>query len=183
MSILRIVGDVHGQIELEDLLTEQARPYRELIAGTTDSTQIGDMGDGETYDKSSILGQVSQEKCNAYSATKSVVIGLARASALDRGPFKVTVNCIAPGLFLASEAGSYVRGRCCLWMGAIRRGEHAKVPRCHTPHFQGATAPWHRGTFAELRSLSTLCYIACYLSITIHFALHWPTKRSKSAPK
>ena len=37
---------------------------------------------------------------NVYSATKRAVIGLAQASALDLGPFGITVNCIAPGPFL-----------------------------------------------------------------------------------
>jgi hypothetical protein len=49
MSTLRIIGDVHGQIEPDDLLTAQARPYLELIAGAPYSIQVGDMGDGETY--------------------------------------------------------------------------------------------------------------------------------------
>lgn len=49
---------------------------------------------------SSILGLASAGARNAYSATKSGLIGLARASALDLGPFNVTVNCIAPGPFL-----------------------------------------------------------------------------------
>jgi len=49
---------------------------------------------------SSIFGQVSKEKRNAYSATKSALMGLARASAIDLGPFGITVNCIAPGPFL-----------------------------------------------------------------------------------
>ena len=37
---------------------------------------------------------------NVYSATKSALLGLARASALDLGQFGITVNCIAPGPFL-----------------------------------------------------------------------------------
>ena len=37
---------------------------------------------------------------NAYSATKSALLGLARASANDLGPFGITVNCIAPGPIL-----------------------------------------------------------------------------------
>jgi NAD(P)-dependent dehydrogenase (short-subunit alcohol dehydrogenase family) len=37
---------------------------------------------------------------NAYSATKSALLGLARASAQDLGPYGITVNCIAPGPFL-----------------------------------------------------------------------------------
>ena len=49
---------------------------------------------------SSIMGFVSKEGRNVYSATKSALLGLARASALDLGPFGVTVNCIAPGPFM-----------------------------------------------------------------------------------
>jgi NAD(P)-dependent dehydrogenase (short-subunit alcohol dehydrogenase family) len=49
---------------------------------------------------SSIMGQVSKERRNVYSATKSSLMGLARASALDLGPFGVTVNCLAPGPFM-----------------------------------------------------------------------------------
>jgi NAD(P)-dependent dehydrogenase (short-subunit alcohol dehydrogenase family) len=49
---------------------------------------------------SSVMGYVSKEGRNVYSATKSALIGLARANALDLGPFGITVNCIAPGPFL-----------------------------------------------------------------------------------
>lgn len=49
---------------------------------------------------SSIMGLASKEGRNAYSATKSAVIGLARANALDLGPYGITVNCLAPGPFL-----------------------------------------------------------------------------------
>ena len=49
---------------------------------------------------SSIMGQVSKEKRNVYSATKAALIGLVRANALDLGPFGITANCIAPGPFL-----------------------------------------------------------------------------------
>jgi NAD(P)-dependent dehydrogenase (short-subunit alcohol dehydrogenase family) len=49
---------------------------------------------------SSIMGFASAGGRNAYSATKSALIGLARASALDLGPYGVTVNCLAPGPFL-----------------------------------------------------------------------------------
>jgi NAD(P)-dependent dehydrogenase (short-subunit alcohol dehydrogenase family) len=49
---------------------------------------------------SSILGFVSKEKRNGYSATKSALLGLARASAIDLGEHGITVNCIAPGPFL-----------------------------------------------------------------------------------
>lgn len=49
---------------------------------------------------SSIMGFLSKEKRNSYSATKTALLGLARASALDLGEFGITVNCIAPGPFL-----------------------------------------------------------------------------------
>lgn len=49
---------------------------------------------------SSIMAIVSKAGRNSYSATKSALMGLARASALDLGPFGITVNCIAPGPFL-----------------------------------------------------------------------------------
>jgi NAD(P)-dependent dehydrogenase (short-subunit alcohol dehydrogenase family) len=49
---------------------------------------------------SSIMAFVSKEMRNSYSATKTALLGLARASALELGPFGITVNCIAPGPFL-----------------------------------------------------------------------------------
>ena len=55
---------------------------------------------GRVVHISSIFGQVSKEKRNVYSATKAALIGMARASALDLGPYGITVNCIAPGPFL-----------------------------------------------------------------------------------
>ncbi|HEX5270988.1 MAG TPA: 3-oxoacyl-ACP reductase family protein [Gemmataceae bacterium] len=48
----------------------------------------------------SVLGTVSKEGRHAYSATKSALMGFARANALDLGPFGITANCIAPGPFL-----------------------------------------------------------------------------------
>src|SRR5919201_4672203 len=55
---------------------------------------------GRVIHISSVMGFVSKEGRNVYSATKSALLGLARASALDLGAHGVTVNCIAPGPFL-----------------------------------------------------------------------------------
>jgi NAD(P)-dependent dehydrogenase (short-subunit alcohol dehydrogenase family) len=55
---------------------------------------------------SSIMGVLSKEKRNVYSATKSALLGLARASALDLGEYGITVNCIAPGPFLTELPAS-----------------------------------------------------------------------------
>lgn len=49
---------------------------------------------------SSVMGFISKEGRNVYSATKSALLGFARASSIDLGPFGITVNCIAPGAFL-----------------------------------------------------------------------------------
>lgn len=55
---------------------------------------------------SSIMGLASKECRGAYSATKSAVIGLARAAALDLGEHNITVNCLAPGPFLTDLPGT-----------------------------------------------------------------------------
>jgi NAD(P)-dependent dehydrogenase (short-subunit alcohol dehydrogenase family) len=49
---------------------------------------------------SSVLGLGGKEGRNIYCSTKAALLGLARASALDLGPFGITVNCISPGPFL-----------------------------------------------------------------------------------
>jgi NAD(P)-dependent dehydrogenase (short-subunit alcohol dehydrogenase family) len=54
---------------------------------------------------SSVMGFLSKEKRNVYSATKAALLGLARASAIDLGPYGITVNCIAPGPFLTDLPG------------------------------------------------------------------------------
>jgi NAD(P)-dependent dehydrogenase (short-subunit alcohol dehydrogenase family) len=54
---------------------------------------------------SSIMGFVSNNGRNAYSATKAALIGMCRASALDLGAHGITVNCIAPGPFLTDLPG------------------------------------------------------------------------------
>jgi NAD(P)-dependent dehydrogenase (short-subunit alcohol dehydrogenase family) len=61
---------------------------------------------GRVVHISSVLGFLSKEKRNIYSATKSALLGLARASAIDLGPFGITVNCLAPGPFLTDLPAS-----------------------------------------------------------------------------
>ena len=54
---------------------------------------------GRVIHISSIMGLASTAERNAYSATKAALVGMAKASALDLGPYNITVNCIAPGPF------------------------------------------------------------------------------------
>jgi NAD(P)-dependent dehydrogenase (short-subunit alcohol dehydrogenase family) len=67
---------------------------RELVPGMKERRW------GRIIHISSIMGLSSAAGRNAYSATKSALLGLARASANDLGPFGITANCIAPGPFL-----------------------------------------------------------------------------------
>ena len=92
-SIDAISDDVWDRV-LEVNLSSVMALTREL------TPQMKERKWGRVIHISSIMGQVSKERRNAYSATKTALIGLARASALDLGPFGVTVNCIAPGPFL-----------------------------------------------------------------------------------
>lgn len=57
-------------------------------------------GWGRVVHVSSIGGLGSSEGRSAYSATKSALLGLTNAGALELGPHGVTVNAIAPGPFL-----------------------------------------------------------------------------------
>lgn len=54
---------------------------------------------------SSVLGLGGKDGRNVYCATKSALVGMARASAIDLGPDNITVNCIAPGPFLTDLPG------------------------------------------------------------------------------
>ncbi|MBM3735104.1 MAG: SDR family oxidoreductase [Acidobacteria bacterium] len=54
---------------------------------------------------SSVLGLGGKAGRSVYCATKSGLIGLARAGAIDLGPYNITVNCISPGPFLTDLPG------------------------------------------------------------------------------
>lgn len=61
---------------------------------------------GRVIHISSVMGLTSKPGRSSYSATKSALIGMARAMALDLGEFGITVNCIAPGPFLTDLPAS-----------------------------------------------------------------------------
>lgn len=52
---------------------------------------------GKILNISSIFGVVSKAKRNSYSASKTGLIGLTRATALDLAPYDIMVNALCPG--------------------------------------------------------------------------------------
>jgi len=61
---------------------------------------------GRIIHVSSVLGQTGMQGRSVYSASKSGLLGLARASAMDLGPYGITVNCLVPGPFLTDLPAS-----------------------------------------------------------------------------
>ena len=57
---------------------------------------------GKILNISSIFGVVSKAKRNSYSASKSGLMGLTRASSLDLAPYNILVNTLCPG-FTSTE--------------------------------------------------------------------------------
>ena len=52
---------------------------------------------------SSMMGVMCGAGRSTYSATKTALLGLARAGAIDLAPFGITVNCLAPGWFKTAQ--------------------------------------------------------------------------------
>ena len=85
------IRDEDWQYLVDLNLTNVMALTRTLVAGMKERRW------GRVIHISSIMALGSTPGRNAYSATKAALIGLANASALDLGPFGITVNCIAPG--------------------------------------------------------------------------------------
>lgn len=54
-------------------------------------------GYGRIVNIGSIFGVISREKRAIYSSSKSGLVGLTRAAAIDLAPYNILVNCVSPG--------------------------------------------------------------------------------------
>jgi NAD(P)-dependent dehydrogenase (short-subunit alcohol dehydrogenase family) len=93
------VDDEKWTTMMELNLTSAMRLSRALVPA------MKAQGWGRVIHVSSVLGLGGKEGRNGYCASKAGMVGLTRASALDLGPFGITVNCIAPGPFLTDLPG------------------------------------------------------------------------------
>ena len=59
-------------------------------------------GYGRIVNVGSIFGVISREKRAIYSSSKSGLVGLTRAAAIDLAPYNILVNCVSPG-FVRTE--------------------------------------------------------------------------------
>ena len=60
---------------------------------------------------SSVNGYFVEPSCAGYCATKSAIIGLTKAMAIDHGPEGIRVNCICPGYIDAGLAEGYFQSQ------------------------------------------------------------------------
>jgi hypothetical protein len=81
---LRVIGDVHAQIEQADLFTRDGRPYLEIIADAAYSIQLGDMGDRETYEQ--LVARVDAERHRFFPGNHDHYDGFPPHNLGDFGP-------------------------------------------------------------------------------------------------
>ena len=89
------IQDEHWEKVLTVNLTGSMRLMREVAKVMKKNSQ-----GGKILNISSIFGVVSKAKRNSYSASKTGMIGLTRASALDLAPYNILVNALCPGFTL-----------------------------------------------------------------------------------
>jgi NAD(P)-dependent dehydrogenase (short-subunit alcohol dehydrogenase family) len=71
--------------------------------------RMAGQGGGAIVNTSSVAGLVGFETQTIYSATKTAILGMTRAAALEWGPSKVRVNAICPGGVLTPLADKFLK--------------------------------------------------------------------------
>jgi 3-oxoacyl-[acyl-carrier protein] reductase len=100
------IQDEHWEKVLTVNLTGSMRLMREVVKVMKKNTRRG-----RILNISSIFGVVSKPKRNSYSASKSGMIGLTRASALDLAPHNILVNALCPGFTSTELTASTLSGK------------------------------------------------------------------------
>jgi NAD(P)-dependent dehydrogenase (short-subunit alcohol dehydrogenase family) len=94
----------HSVALLRDILdTNVVGPF--LLAQAAARAMIAAGGGGRIVNIASINSFVAEEYASGYVASKSGLLGLTRAAAVELAPHRITVNAVAPGQIF-SESGS-----------------------------------------------------------------------------
>ena len=71
--------------------------------------QMKEHGWGRIIFISSVAAYISgDDKMTIYGASKSALHAMAKAAAVELGPYKITVNCLVPGLFMTPMAEDFL---------------------------------------------------------------------------
>lgn len=95
-------------------------------------------GSGRIINLSSLAGMIGFPSSVAYGTTKTAIIGLTRAAAVDLGPYGITVNALCPGSIL-TEMQMQVDAKICERNGwppgtfNARRAAEVPLRRLGTP--------------------------------------------------
>jgi len=100
INIIEPIDEIQDENWDKILAVNLTGPMR-LIKAVAKVMKKNELG-GKILNISSIFGVVSKAKRNSYSASKSGLIGLTRASSLDLAPYKILVNALCPG-FTSTE--------------------------------------------------------------------------------
>lgn len=82
----------------EDILNVNLRAPFAILHDVSQSMKRH--GYGRIVNIGSIFGVISRAKRAAYSSSKSGLVGLTRAAAIDLAPHNILVNCVSPGFVL-----------------------------------------------------------------------------------
>ena len=94
---IKIIPDVNHRDYNELFDVNLKAPY---FLCRTAALSMKKRGGGHIINISSIMSVTSRERRSLYSTTKAGLTGMARAPAIELGPYNILVNCVSPGFTL-----------------------------------------------------------------------------------